>query len=76
MAVAAVNMTTLGTLTPSGQQAACDEVLTRVDRSSPAASALLRTPDAASGSTHPFHFGSSTELDSFRTSILLWLATE
>jgi hypothetical protein len=76
MATAAVSMTTVGTLTPEGQETACNEILTRVNRADPAASAIFRTPDPAGVSAHPFRFSSTGEHASFRTAVLLWLATE
>jgi mono/diheme cytochrome c family protein len=76
MAASAVDMSPMTDMAPEAQQRSCDEILTRINRADPASSPLFRQPDPASGTLHPFKFGTSGEVDSFRSSVLLWLATE
>lgn len=76
MAQAAVDMSAMDDLSATAQQRSCDEILTRINRMDPANSPVFLQPDPLSGATHPFKFGSSGELDAFRSAVLFWLATE
>jgi hypothetical protein len=76
MARAAVDMSRMNDLSTAAQQAACNEILSRVNRDDPAMSLLFRNPDPASGVMHAFKFRTSAELSGFQSSLLLWLATE
>jgi len=73
-ATGALDMTDINDLAPDAQQRACNQILTRVDRADPRSSPIFLQP--APGSMHDFSFGSTAELDEFRSDILLWLATE
>lgn len=54
----------------------CNQVLGRISAAAPSSSGLFTQPDPEGGSTHAFHFGTSRELDTFRTSLLAWFEME
>ena len=76
MAASAVDMTAMADLSAEAQQRSCNEILTRINRADPRSSPLFLQPDPASGSTHPFKFDSTGDVDAFFSSVLFWLSTE
>lgn len=75
-ATAAVDMSQIGSSTDATALTACNQILGRISPATPSASGLFTQPDPASTSGHPFQFGTSRELDTFRTSILDWFSME
>jgi hypothetical protein len=55
---------------------ACNQILGRISPEAPSASGLFTQPDPASTSGHDFRFGTTRELETFRTSILAWFSME
>lgn len=54
----------------------CNQILGRISPTMPSASGLFTQPDPASTSGHDFRFGTTRELETFRTSILAWFSME
>lgn len=74
-ATAAVDMTKMNDTSATGQAAACGQILSRVNLTTPAQSGILLAPDPASGVQHPFKF-SATAYPAFRTSLTTWIDAE
>jgi hypothetical protein len=72
----AVDLSMLRDLSMESQTHSCNEILARVDRDALSRSPLFLAPDPASGVMHPFKFMLPGQIDAFRSSVLLWLATE
>jgi len=75
-AVAAVDMTTIADVSVDGQAAACAQIKTRVNTADPINSGLFLAPDPSSGTQHPFKFGTTAQLEAFRTSVTNWISQE
>lgn len=75
-ATASMDMTMVGASDDADALMGCNQVLGRISPSSPSASGLFVQPDPAGGGSHPFKFGTTGELDAFRTSILGWFEME
>ncbi len=75
-ATAAVDMTRVGASDPAMRLMGCNQILGRIDPMAPSASGIFAQPDPAIGGGHPFKFGTSGELNSFRSAILSWFEME
>lgn len=75
-ATAAVDMQAMDDTSADGQLAACNEIKSRFDLSSPDSSNVFRASDPDSGLAHPFKFTNDADLFAFRTNVLYWLTTE
>jgi hypothetical protein len=74
-ATAAVDMTKMNDTSATGQAAACGQILSRVNLTTPTMSGILLAPDPASGVGHPFKF-SAANYPAFRTSLTTWIDAE
>jgi cytochrome c553 len=75
-AIAATDMRQINDLTADGQAAVCAQIKTRVNTLQPEASGLFIAPDPASGTGHPFKFGSAADFQAFRNNVILWINNE
>lgn len=75
-ATSAMDMTRVRSTDDAQLLLGCNQVLGRISAGAPSASGLFVQPDPAAGGTHPFKFGTTRELDTFRTSILGWFEME
>jgi hypothetical protein len=74
-ATSAVDMTKINDTSTTGQTAACGQILSRVNLTTPDQSGILLAADPASGVTHPFKF-STTAYPAFKTSLTTWIQAE
>jgi len=74
-ATAAVDMTKVNDTSTGGQTAACGQILSRVNLTTPDQSGILLAPDPASGVGHPFKF-SAANFTTFKTSLTTWITAE
>jgi len=72
----ATDMTRINDLSLEGQQAACGQILSRVNLMDPINSGIFIAPDPLSGAVHPFKFPSASAFDQFTNGLLVWIATE
>lgn len=75
-ATSAVDMTRVRSTDDAQLLLGCNQILGRISPDAPSASGLFTQPDPASASGHPFMFGTTRELDTFRMSILGWFEME
>ena len=75
-AVAAVDMTNIGSTDPTMLADACKQVLLRVDTDDIANSGLLLAPRIGTTTQHPFKFASQTSDNAFEAAITTWATDE
>ncbi len=75
-ATGSMDMSDIGATADATAMLGCNQILGRISATAPSTSGLFTQPDPAGGSTHAFHFGTSRELDTFRTSLLTWFEME
>jgi hypothetical protein len=75
-ATAAVDMTRVRATSDAELLLGCNQILGRISTSAPSSSGLFIQPDPAAGGTHPFKFGTTTEMNNFRSQILGWFEME
>ena len=76
-ATSATDMTKINDLSAAGQAAACAQILSRVDVTTPANSGLFVTTDPSQNVTHPFKFnGNQGAHDAFVSTLTMWINLE
>ena len=75
-ATAGMDMTRVGASDDATLLLGCNQVLGRISPTSPSASGLFTQPDPATGGGHDFKFGTSGELERFRSDVLAWFEME
>lgn len=75
-ATASMDMSLVGASSDAELLMACNQILGRISPDAPSASGLFTQPDPSSTSGHDFRFGTTGELESFRSSILDWFSME
>jgi cytochrome c553 len=76
-ATSATDMTAINDLSPTGQAAACGQILSRVNLADAINSGVFIAPDPNSGAGHPFKFGGNVAaFQSFENALLVWIAQE
>lgn len=74
-AVSAMNITGFDSATDATAQTACNQVLTRVNLTTPDTSGLFIAP-AVGNANHPFAFPDAGTFDAFKTPLLTWINAE
>ncbi len=76
-ATSATDMTKLLDLSATAQAAACAQILSRVNKTTPANSGMLVTVDPSKGLSHPFKFGGNQgSYAAYETQMLMWINQE
>lgn len=72
----ATDMTRLADLTPEGQNAACGQILSRVNLLDPINSSIFLAPEPQSALGHSFKLPDNNSFLAFRTALLTWITAE
>jgi hypothetical protein len=75
-ATASIDMSDVDATGDAALRNGCNQILGRISPDMPSASGLFTQPDPSSTSGHDFRFGTTGELENFRSSILAWFSAE
>jgi cytochrome c553 len=72
----ATDMTRINDLSPEGQQAACGQILSRVNLLDPINSSIFLAPEPQSSLGHPYKLPDNNTFTAFRSALLTWITAE
>jgi cytochrome c553 len=75
-ATGALDMSRVAAAGDADLRLGCNQILGRISPMAPSSSGLFVQPDPAAGTTHPFTFGTTAELNNFRRDVLAWFEME
>jgi mono/diheme cytochrome c family protein len=76
-ATSATDMSKINDTSATAQAAACAQILSRIDKATPANSGMLVTVNPGKGLSHPFKFGGNqASYDAYEAQMLMWINQE